>query len=172
MRCRLFRTRVSFRFMSNIACRPHLRLHPDTVEFLVGMVQHLASRSTGQGGRGHLMPVEVKLTAALNIYATGSFQPPAGDLCGISQSSVHRCVIDALIARAADSIRLELGQSQVEARAAGLAAMSGMPSVQRADDCTHVAIRAPVGHPRRFMNRKGLLLHEHPNHLQAHHECK
>ena len=100
----------------------------------------------------------VKLMAALNFYATGSFQSPNGDVCDISQSSVHTCekqVTEALYARAGQYIKFNLDQAHQEAQAAGFAAFAGVPNVQGAVDCTHVALRAPLQNPRRFLNRKG-----------------
>ncbi|XP_078068077.1 polycystin-1-like protein 2 [Mustelus asterias] len=49
-------------------------------------------------------------------------------------------------------------QAQQEARATGFTTIVGMPNVQGAKDSTHVALKAPVKNPGRFMNRKGFHL--------------
>ena len=100
---------------------------------------------------GHPLSGAVRVTAALNLYATGSFQSPSGDVCGISQSSVHTCVkqaTEALYARAGQYIKFNLDQAQQEARAVVFVAIVGMPNVQGLVDCTHVALRAPLQDPR------------------------
>ncbi|XP_067888741.1 putative nuclease HARBI1 [Heterodontus francisci] len=57
---------------------------------------------------GHSMPVALKVTAALNFYASASFQRPTRDLCGVTQSAMLRCIRDvtnALYWRASDYVR-------------------------------------------------------------------
>ncbi|XP_067884689.1 putative nuclease HARBI1 [Heterodontus francisci] len=44
------------------------------------------------GFNGHSMPVTLNVTAALNFYASASFQGPPGDLYGVTQSAVHCCI--------------------------------------------------------------------------------
>ncbi|XP_038661682.1 putative nuclease HARBI1, partial [Scyliorhinus canicula] len=116
---------------------------------------HLAPRGTGGG---HPLPVSIKVTVALNFYATGSFQAPTGDLSGISQASVHRCiraVTDALYAIADRYIHFPMDQANQDARAVGFSAMAGFPMVQGLIDGMHVAVRPPAEDRAVFTNRKG-----------------
>ncbi|XP_078068146.1 hydrocephalus-inducing protein-like [Mustelus asterias] len=86
----------------------------------------LAPRETG----GHPLPVAVKVTAALNLYAIGPFQASSGNFSGISQPSVHKCFHDvtgALFARTGNYIQFNVGQAQQKARNAGFAAITGIP---------------------------------------------
>ncbi|XP_078069648.1 dynein axonemal heavy chain 8-like [Mustelus asterias] len=86
-----------FEGLSEVICWCRLCLCKETVWHLCQVLADLAP----QGRGGHLFPVEVKVTAALNFCASRLFQAPSGDICGISEASVHRCVwqvTDALYA--------------------------------------------------------------------------
>ncbi|XP_078410195.1 uncharacterized protein LOC144687674 isoform X2 [Cetorhinus maximus] len=77
LRSRLSRRRTFFLQMNNPRC---LHMSRDVVAYICLILQDL----TPQGLGGHPLPVAVKITAALNFNATGSFQGSTGDLCGIS----------------------------------------------------------------------------------------
>ncbi|XP_072327009.1 LOW QUALITY PROTEIN: putative nuclease HARBI1 [Scyliorhinus torazame] len=155
MRHRVYRDRVSFEDLTEVACRRRLRLSRETVGHICHLMAHLEPRGTG-GERA--IPVRVKVTVALNFFATGSFQSPSGNLCGISQASVHRCiraVTDGLHAVAARYINFPEDHVHQAARASQFAAVVGILMVQGAVDGMHVNLRAPMRDRDVFLNRKG-----------------
>ncbi|XP_067888745.1 putative nuclease HARBI1 [Heterodontus francisci] len=80
---------------------------------------------------GHPMPVALKVTVALTFYASASFQ------------------------RAGDYVRFGTDPESQHQRALGFVSITGFPQVRGFTDCTHLAIKAPVGQPAAFLNRKG-----------------
>ncbi|XP_067899186.1 putative nuclease HARBI1 [Heterodontus francisci] len=107
---------------------------------------------------GHPMLVVLKITVALNFYASELFWGSTGNMCGVSQSSVHHCikeVTNALFKRASDHIRYRTDPERQAEGAIGRGAIAGFSQVQSAIDCTHVAIKAPADQPVTFINRKG-----------------
>ncbi|XP_067904633.1 putative nuclease HARBI1 [Heterodontus francisci] len=75
----------------------------------------------------HPMPLALKMTAALNFYATASFQGPTGDLIGITHQ---------------------------DKRAISFGSITGFQQLQGIIDCTHVTIKAPARRPAEYINRK------------------
>ncbi|XP_072360437.1 putative nuclease HARBI1 [Scyliorhinus torazame] len=154
-RPRVYRVRMSFEALPDITCRRRLRFSRETVAHICHLLAHLAPLGTGGG---HALPVSVKVTVALNFYATGSFQAPSGHLSGISQASVHRCiraVTDALYSIADKYIKFPEDRAQQEARARGFAKVAGIPMVQGVIDGVHVPMHPPADNREVFMNRKG-----------------
>uniref|UniRef100_A0A4W3GKT5 Putative nuclease HARBI1 n=1 Tax=Callorhinchus milii TaxID=7868 RepID=A0A4W3GKT5_CALMI len=104
------------------------------------------------------LPVAVIVTAALNFYASGSFQGPSGHLAGISQVSASHCirkVTDAICSRADRYIRFPLCREGGGEAQRGFAGIAGFPGVRGAVECAHVAIRTPHLSPQAFYNRRG-----------------
>ncbi|XP_072351254.1 putative nuclease HARBI1 [Scyliorhinus torazame] len=98
---------------------------------------------------------------ALNFFATGSFQSPSRDLCGMSQASVHRCiraVTDGLYAVAARYINFPEDHTHQAARASQFDSVAGIPMVQGVVDGVHINLRAPTRDRDVFLNRKGTYL--------------
>ena len=146
-RPRRYRPHNSFEPLSEEMYRRQLHLSKTTVRHICEVLSHLAPRGSG----GHPLPVDVKVTAALNFYASGSFQAPSGNLAGISQASVHRCVrqvTDALYARAGQFINFNVGRTQQKARALGFASIARIPNEQGAVDGTHIDLWAPHAGPQ------------------------
>ncbi|XP_067903407.1 putative nuclease HARBI1 isoform X2 [Heterodontus francisci] len=153
-RQRVYRTRTNYLHMSETECLSRLRLSRETVTELCGIVQQ---DLLPQGFGGHPMPVALKVTAALNFFASGGFQGSTGNLCGISQPATHRCireVTDALFHRANDFIHFSTDEDSQTARSLAFGDIAQFPKVQGVIDCTHVAIRAPCDQPAAFVNRK------------------
>ncbi|XP_067867143.1 putative nuclease HARBI1 [Heterodontus francisci] len=107
---------------------------------------------------GHPVPIALMLTVALNFYASGPFQASLADMCGVSQASTHHCikvVTDAIFRHANHFINFKMDTASQAERARGFSTIAAFPMVQAVTDCTHVAIRAPVGQSGTFINRKG-----------------
>ncbi|XP_067909481.1 putative nuclease HARBI1 [Heterodontus francisci] len=151
---RALRPRLSYLQLSERQCRRSLRLSGETVTFLCEMLAvDVSSYCIG----GHPMPVALKVTIALNFYASGSFQASVADLCGVSQSAAHHCikvVTDALFQRANHLITSKTDNTSQAERARGFSTVSGFPMVQSVIYCTHVAHRAPAGQSGAFINHK------------------
>ncbi|XP_041041196.1 putative nuclease HARBI1 [Carcharodon carcharias] len=110
---------------------------------------------------GHTMPVELKVSVALNFFASGSFQASAGDLCGMSQAAANHCFkvfIDAIFRSVHEFISFSVDNTSEANRARGYAAIAGFPKVQGIIACTHVAIKAPMGQPGAYVNGKNFHL--------------
>uniref|UniRef100_UPI00398E71EA putative nuclease HARBI1 n=1 Tax=Pristiophorus japonicus TaxID=55135 RepID=UPI00398E71EA len=105
------------------------------------------------------LSIETKLTIALNVYATGSFQSATADISNISQFSAHRSihqVTDPLHRRRLQYISFPMSREKQVERQAVFVRIAGCPRVQGAIGCTHVALRAPQTHAEMFINRKGI----------------
>ncbi|XP_067885141.1 putative nuclease HARBI1 [Heterodontus francisci] len=141
--------------MSEHQCQRPLRMPREVVTHLCALLNDDLQL---MGFGGHPMPVALKVTAALNFYASASFQGSTSNLCGASQSAVHRCireVTNALYRRASDYVRFRMDPESQDLRALGFGAIAGFPQVQGVIDCTYVAIKAPAGQPAEYLNRKG-----------------
>ena len=98
------------------------------------------------------------MLAALQFYATGSFQWMIGRSCRLSQSSVSAAVsnvTEALVRRASNFIRFPTDQPTLLNNRLAFHRVAGFPNVIAAIDCTHIAIKAPSANEEAFVNRKG-----------------
>ena len=96
--------RLTLSDMSDSEIMQTTRFPRPVVEELCVMIGDELDRHTG---RSHPVPVETQLLAALQFYATGSFQWVVGRNCGLAQSSVSHCIRDvtqALVKRAPEWI--------------------------------------------------------------------
>ncbi|XP_067892380.1 putative nuclease HARBI1 [Heterodontus francisci] len=94
------------------------------------------------------MPVALKVTVALNFYTSTSFQGSTGDLCGVSQSAVHRCireVTDPLYRRAGDYVSFRTDPESHVERAVEFGAIAEFPQVQGVIDGTTSCIPQQKG---------------------------
>ncbi|XP_067890785.1 putative nuclease HARBI1 [Heterodontus francisci] len=110
------------------------------------------------GFGGNPMPVALKVTAALDFFASGSFQGSMGYRRDLSQSATHKCikeVTNALFPHANDFIYKPVHEDSQPARSAAFGAITGFSRLQAVIDCTHVAISSPWDWPAVFVNRKG-----------------
>uniref|UniRef100_UPI00398E9A59 putative nuclease HARBI1 n=1 Tax=Pristiophorus japonicus TaxID=55135 RepID=UPI00398E9A59 len=152
---RQYRTRRSYLDMSEADCVKRLHFRREVVTEICDMVRaDLQPRSR----RTTALSVEVKVTAALSFYASGSFQATTGDVCAISQRAIHTCIYQvtaALYARRNDFINFPMTAQAIHERAMGFFRIAGFPKVQGCIDCTHVALRAPVEDSEQYRNRKG-----------------
>uniref|UniRef100_UPI00398F0038 putative nuclease HARBI1 isoform X3 n=2 Tax=Pristiophorus japonicus TaxID=55135 RepID=UPI00398F0038 len=170
---RVYREHRSYLQLSEAQCLRRLRFRKEVVteicQLLQADLQPTSSIRTA-------LPVEVKVTAALAFYASGSFQASAGQICSISQHAAHCCirqVTAALYARRLDFINFPMTKKAQNERAVGFAQIAGFPKVQAAIDCTHIALRAPLEEPEVFRNRKGFhslnvqIICDHTQHIMA-----
>uniref|UniRef100_UPI00398F29CD putative nuclease HARBI1 n=1 Tax=Pristiophorus japonicus TaxID=55135 RepID=UPI00398F29CD len=87
----------------------------------------------------------MKVTIALNFYASGSFQGATADISNISQFVAHCSICD---------VRDALYRRRMEYETTVFIRIVGFPMVQGAIDCTHVALRALHHNPEIFRKRK------------------
>jgi len=109
--------------------------------------------------RAYALPVDTQVLAALQFYATGSFQWLIGRSCRLSQSSVSAAVsnvTEALVRRASNFIRFPTDQPTLLNNKLAFHRVAGFPNVIAAIDCTHIAIKAPSANEEAFVNRKGV----------------
>ncbi|XP_067871295.1 putative nuclease HARBI1 [Heterodontus francisci] len=126
--------------MSECQCQRQLQVSREAVIHLCAL---LNDDMQLMGFGGHPMPAVLKVTAALNFYASASFQGPSGNLCGFKQSALHHCireVTDALYQRASDYVRF---RKDPESQAIGFDSIAGFPHVQGS---LHLCGLHPCGH--------------------------
>ncbi|XP_067858907.1 putative nuclease HARBI1 [Heptranchias perlo] len=103
------------------------------------------------------LPLAVKFTMALNLYATGSFQAATGDNSKILHFALRHCIRE--VTGAPYTIRntyisFPMDRAKQDERGLGFTCRAGFPRVQGAIDCTQIALRAPYHQPDIFVNRK------------------
>ena len=106
--------------------------------------------------RSHAIPVDTQVLAALQFYASGSFQWVVGRSCGLSQSSVSLAieqVTSALVRLAPEYIRFPTDQHSLSTNKTRFHAVCGFPNIIGAIDCTHVAIKSPSTNEDAYVNR-------------------
>ena len=109
--------------------------------------------------RSNALPVDTQVLAALQFYATGSFQWMLGRSCGVSQSSVSLTidsVTQALVRHAPAFISFAIDRPAIRRQKLAFHAVAGFPNVVGAVDCTHVAIKSPSVNEEAYVNRKGV----------------
>jgi len=82
--------------------------------------------------RSSAIPVDTQILAALQFYATGSFQWMVGRSSGLSQSSVCLAidsVTKSLVSKSFDGIRFPLDNATVVANKRAFHAVAGFPNV-------------------------------------------
>uniref|UniRef100_UPI00398F49AD putative nuclease HARBI1 n=1 Tax=Pristiophorus japonicus TaxID=55135 RepID=UPI00398F49AD len=92
------------------------------------------------------LSVAVKVTVALNFYATDSFQSPVGDICNISQFAVHCCirqVTDTPYSKLMDYIKISMSREDQNECTRGFARIAGSPSESRMT-CFHTNMSSKV----------------------------
>ncbi|XP_048458017.1 putative nuclease HARBI1 [Rhincodon typus] len=152
-RHRVFRNRVSYLGLTEEQCLKRLRLSREAVTEVCHLVQ---GDIHGESIIRTALPVAVKVTAALNFYATGTFQAPTANITGISQFAVYRSikeVTDALIRHAPTYLSFRSDEEQQ--RQQYFFTIAGFPKVQGIIDCMQVAICAPNNNPMAYLNAEG-----------------
>uniref|UniRef100_A0A3B3BSL8 Putative nuclease HARBI1 n=1 Tax=Oryzias melastigma TaxID=30732 RepID=A0A3B3BSL8_ORYME len=91
---------------------------------------------------------EVQVLAALGFYTSGSFQTSMGDIIGISQASMSRCVSNVTKALVEKAPHREQSFQEFQR-------VAGIPGVLGVLDCVQVAIKAPNSEDSSYVNKKG-----------------
>ncbi|XP_069771682.1 putative nuclease HARBI1 [Narcine bancroftii] len=152
---RVFRNRTSYLNLSEEQCVQRLGFSREAVTELCLLVQaQLQPRTRAWTA----LPVAVKVTVALNFYATGSFQAATGLINDITQFAIHCCIRDVtevLYAKRNQFIAFPMEEERQKQRALGFRKIAGFPGVQGVLGCAHVALRAPYDNPGVYVNEKG-----------------
>uniref|UniRef100_A0A3Q2UQN0 Putative nuclease HARBI1 n=1 Tax=Fundulus heteroclitus TaxID=8078 RepID=A0A3Q2UQN0_FUNHE len=122
----------------------------DFILYLVELLKETLSRRTL---RSRAISPEVQVLAALGFYTSGSFQTSMGDIIGISQASMSRCVTNvtkALVEKAPQFITFNRDFTFQEFQR-----VAGFPGVLGVLDCVQVAIKAPNSEASSYVNKKG-----------------
>ncbi|VDI31307.1 Hypothetical predicted protein [Mytilus galloprovincialis] len=106
--------------------------------------------------RSHSIPVELQVLSALRFYASGSFQNVIGDVFGLSQPSISRCindVTDALVRRINQYIKFP-DEAERRTNKSDFYKIAHFPNVVGVIDGTHIPIKAPNDNEYQYVNRK------------------
>jgi len=126
------------------------------VSELCEMLKDDLSRNTA---RSRALPIDTQMLAALQFYASGSFQWMVGRSCGLSQSAVSHCVgdvTDALLKRSPEYISFPTDTPTLRSTTKqSLYTVAHFPNVIGAIDCTHIPIKAPSVNEEACVDRKG-----------------
>uniref|UniRef100_UPI00398F40CE putative nuclease HARBI1 n=1 Tax=Pristiophorus japonicus TaxID=55135 RepID=UPI00398F40CE len=90
------------------------------------------------------LSVSMEVTMALDFFASGSFQSGTGDISDMSQCAARSC-----INQVSEFIDFDLSTWQQKETA-----LAGFPKVIGTVDGTHVALKALIEAPARYINRK------------------
>jgi hypothetical protein len=123
----------------------------ELVDLLKGDLQRPTRRS-------HALPVDTQVIAALQFYASGSFQWMCGRSSGMSQpamSVVIEDVTNALCKLAPTSLSFPTDNPTMLANKLAFNGVAGMPNVIGCIDGTHIAIKSPSQNEDAYVNRKG-----------------
>lgn len=117
----------------------------------------IVDQLTKPTGRGLPIPPILCLLITLRFYATGNYQIVSGDLRGISQPTVSRCIknVSELIAAfARQEIKFPENQN-LRVTMQQFYNIANFPQVTGCIDCTHVPIKSPGGNLAEvYRNRK------------------
>ncbi|XP_072354326.1 putative nuclease HARBI1 [Scyliorhinus torazame] len=152
---RVYRQRTSYEMMSEELCARRLRFSKEAMGCLCEMLKEdLKPNSNCRTA----LTVEMKLTTALNFFASGSFQHGISDICNISQNTARTCihqVMNAIYHKASELIIFDTSPVKLKERSIAFYRIAGFPKVIGAVDGTHVALKAPGNDTVSFVNGKG-----------------
>uniref|UniRef100_UPI00398EF1BE putative nuclease HARBI1 n=1 Tax=Pristiophorus japonicus TaxID=55135 RepID=UPI00398EF1BE len=152
---RRYLEKQSYLNLSENACLRRLRFQKEVIDEICQLIKaDLQPSNTIRNA----LSIEVKVTAALAFYASGSFQASTGDICHISQHAAHCCIrqlTEALYARRMDFVSFPMPREAQTKRTLGFARNVDLPKVQGAIDCTHIALKTRLKNADVFRKRKG-----------------
>lgn len=125
---------------------------------IIDLCEALADDLDRATNRSHSLPTSTQVMAALQYFATGSFQRVDGDLHGISQPSVSRCVnavSTALCRRASTYIKFAADEASQRHVIGQFHDIAGFPNVLGCVDGTQIPILAPRVNEYVYVCRKG-----------------
>lgn len=152
---RVHKPRTTYLSLTEEECLETLHLSRQVVTDICHL---LADDLTKNSNCPYLIPVAVRVMAALHFFATGSFQNPLSSTGGISQSAVSgaiHAVSNALVRHAAKFIEFPNtpeSQSKVQQE---FMEKFGFRGVLGVIDCTHVPLRAPADNATVYFNKRG-----------------
>ena len=151
---RIYPQRISLFGMADVDVYHRYRFSPDAILEITRALKNDISSPTQ---RSHAVQPLVKVLATLHFLATGSFQRTSGDVVGISQTSMSRCVhqvVPAILRRMSHHI-IRPTQEDMRLKAmTDFCLIDGFPRTVGAIDCTHVAIQPPHETEHIYRNRK------------------
>ena len=123
----------------------------ELIDLLHNDLQHPSMRSNA-------LSVSTQVLVALQFYATGTMQRVTGDVHGVSQPSVSRCVTavsSALTRHSAHYIHFPTTEPQQRTIISNFHEIAGFPNVLGCIDGTQIPILAPHTNENTFVCRKG-----------------
>jgi len=127
-------------------------------ECIVELCQLLAAELKRSTARSSALTVSTQVLVALRFYATGSMQRVAGDLHGISQPSVSRCVhavSKLLTCNASAYIKFPTDDATQRKAMADFYKIAAFPNVLGCVDGTQIPILSPRINENVYVCRKG-----------------
>lgn len=107
--------------------------------------------------RGHALSVESQVLTALRYFGSGSFQLVTGDIIGISQPSVSKCITavsKSICRRLCDQFIRLPSPEEAEDQKRAFFDLAGFPGVFSCIDGTHIRITKPHDNEEQYVNRK------------------
>ncbi|XP_062375194.1 putative nuclease HARBI1 [Sardina pilchardus] len=135
-------------------CIQRFRLDREAIIYLCRLLEEQLS---GRSNHPLALPVILKMTTALSVLASGSFQRVAGDALHISQASVSRCLtqfVDAMLAHTRQFVKMPETPAERRRIKLGFHRVAGFPNIVGAIDCTHISIRTPSVNENVYRDRK------------------
>ena len=111
---------------------------------ILHVLDRLAPQLDRQTSRSHAIDGRVQVFMALRFYASGTVHHNHGDHHGISKASASRScrrVTNLLVQMKGEIIKFPTSPAEVAETQADFFAVSGMPRIVSAVDCTHVALK-------------------------------
>jgi len=108
--------------------------------------------------RSNALPVSTQVLVSLQFYATGSMQRVTGDIHGVSQPSVSRCVnavSNALTHKASNYIKFPSQELHQRKIISDFHDIAGFPNILGCIDGTQIPISAPHTNENIYVCRKG-----------------
>ena len=129
------------------------RFDKSTFSYIVDLIRTDLQRPTA---RSYGLSCEIQTAAAIRYYASGTFQTDVGEGLSISQSSVHRCILNVGTAlnKLYDEFITWPDREQIRKNKLQFYNIARFPNVIGAIDCTHVRIMRPSTDEHQYINRK------------------
>jgi len=127
-------------------------------ESIIELIDTLTPDLKHPSMRSNALPVSTQVLVSLQFYATGSMQRVTGDIHGVSQPSVSRCVnavSNALTHKASDYIRFPTQEHHQRKIMSEFHEIAGFPNILGCIDGTQIPITTPHTNENIYVCRKG-----------------